>query len=174
MIRRPPRSTLFPYTTLFRSIPTRVTVAEGKHHRVNFGVGYGTEEKARVDAEYHHLNFLGGARSAGAHVRYSSLDRGIRLDFHQPYFYRPHFTLSGEGQDWYTFTPAYQSVVVGAKATLTHRNSEKTSWAASMLTEHNRSSIAPDVLLDQTLRKDLISLGLDPTTGQQNGTLNAL
>ena len=29
-------------------IPTRVTVTEGKHQRVNFGVGYGTEEKARV------------------------------------------------------------------------------------------------------------------------------
>ena len=41
-------------------------VAEGNHQRVNFGVGYGTEEKARVDAEYHHVNFLGGARSAGA------------------------------------------------------------------------------------------------------------
>ena len=27
-----------------------ITVAEGKHQRVNFGVGYGTEEKARVDA----------------------------------------------------------------------------------------------------------------------------
>src|SRR5437870_4982145 len=41
-------------------VPMKVTVAEGKHQRVNFGVGYGTEEKARVDAEYHHLNFLGG------------------------------------------------------------------------------------------------------------------
>src|SRR5256885_13792869 len=27
MIRRPPRSTLFPYTTLFRSIPLRVSLA---------------------------------------------------------------------------------------------------------------------------------------------------
>src|SRR2546425_7102733 len=27
MIRRPPRSTLFPYTTLFRSVPSRVPVA---------------------------------------------------------------------------------------------------------------------------------------------------
>src|SRR5258708_21225706 len=28
MIRRPPRSTLFPYTTLFRSIPDRLAVAD--------------------------------------------------------------------------------------------------------------------------------------------------
>ena len=70
-------------------VPVRVTVAEGKHQRVNFGVGYGTEEKGRVDAEYHHVNFLGGARSAGAHGRWSSLDRGLRLDFTQPYLFRP-------------------------------------------------------------------------------------
>ena len=46
-------------------VKMRVTVTESKHHRVNFGVGYGTDEKGRVDAEYHQLNFLGGARSAG-------------------------------------------------------------------------------------------------------------
>src|SRR2546430_8413475 len=28
MIRRPPRSTLFPYTTLFRSLPARVPLVE--------------------------------------------------------------------------------------------------------------------------------------------------
>src|SRR3712207_7100134 len=33
MIRRPPRSTLFPYTTLFRSIPERV----GERRRRNLG-----------------------------------------------------------------------------------------------------------------------------------------
>src|SRR2546428_10010550 len=43
MIRRPPRSTLFPYTTLFRSlgiyqgiITTNVTDAAGKHLATNF------------------------------------------------------------------------------------------------------------------------------------------
>jgi outer membrane protein assembly complex protein YaeT len=154
-------------------VPIKVTVAEGNHQRVNFGVGYGTEEKARVDAEYHHLNFLGGARSAGAHVRWSSLDRGVRLDFNQPYFFRPHLSIGAEGQQWYTFTPAYQSVVTGGKVTMTHRTNAHTSWAVSMTSEHDRSSISSGVLSDLTLRSNLIALGLDPRTDQQNGTLSA-
>jgi outer membrane protein assembly complex protein YaeT len=155
-------------------VPIRVTVAEGNHQRVNFGVGYGTEEKARVDAEYHHVNFLGGARSAGVHGRWSSLDRGLRLDFNQPFLFRPHFSLGGEGQHWYTYTPAYRSVVTGAKATLTHRQNDRTAWAVSFTNERTNSSIAAEVLSDLTLRDDLIALGLDPTTGEQAGTLNAL
>jgi outer membrane protein assembly complex protein YaeT len=155
-------------------VPTRVTVAEGSHQRVNFGLGYGTEEHARVDTEYHHVNFLGGARSAGAHARYSSLDRGVRLDFKQPYLFRPHFSFSGEGQQWYTYTPAYRSVTKGGKATLTHRQNERTSWSVSFNSEHDSSAIAANVLDDLKLRNDLIALGLDPTTGSQDGTLNSI
>src|SRR2546429_3273873 len=33
MIRRPPRSTLFPYTTLFRSHPIEIRLARGKNLR---------------------------------------------------------------------------------------------------------------------------------------------
>jgi outer membrane protein assembly complex protein YaeT len=156
------------------AVPVRVTVAEGNHQRVNFGVGYGTEEKARVDAEYHHVNFLGGARSAGAHVRWSSLDRGARLDFTQPYFFAPHFSLGVEGQQWYTYTPAYRSTVSGAKLTLTHRQNASTSWAASITSEHDSSLITEDAFKNDALRNYFIALGLDPTTRTQNGTLNAL
>jgi len=154
-------------------VPTRVTVAEGKHQRVNFGVGYGTEEKARIDGEYHHVNFLGGARSAGVHARWSSLDRGARVDFTQPYVFRPHFSLGLEGQDWHTFTPAYNSIVAGGKATLTHRADQHTSWSLSITSEHDLSRIAPDVINNPELRTSLIALGLDPTTLEQTGTLNA-
>ena len=45
-------------------IPTRVTVTEGKHRKVNFSFGYGTEERARVEADWRHVNFFGGARTA--------------------------------------------------------------------------------------------------------------
>ncbi len=155
-------------------VPIRVTVAEGKHRRVNFGVGYGTEERARADAEYHHVNFLGGARSAGAHARWSSLDRGLRLDFNQPYFFRSHLSFGTEAQQWYTYTPAYRSIVRGVKATITHRGSQRMSWAVSFTSEHDRSAIANDVLTDLKLRNDLIALGLDPRTGEQNGTLDAI
>jgi outer membrane protein assembly complex protein YaeT len=155
-------------------VPVRVTVAEGKHQRVNFGVGYGTEEMARVDAEYHHVNFLGGARAAGAHVRWSSLDRGVRLDFHQPYFFRPKLSLGVEGQQWYTYTPAYVSIVSGAKVTLTHRQSAQTSWSASITSEHDSSMITDAAFNNVGLRNYFIALGLDPATREQNGTLNAL
>jgi outer membrane protein insertion porin family/translocation and assembly module TamA len=155
-------------------VRTRVTVAEGKHQRVNFGVGYGTEEKARMDAEYHHLNFLGGARSAGVRARYSSLDRGLRLDFNQPYFLAPHFSLGGEAQQWYTYTPAYDSIVTGGRAILTHRESQRTSWSVSFTTERDKSNINTSYLNRPGFIQDLIALGQDPSRPNQTGTLNAI
>src|SRR3712207_8835066 len=47
MIRRPPRSTLFPYTTLFRSCD----VLAALHDRVPLRVAQGAREVARVDDE---------------------------------------------------------------------------------------------------------------------------
>src|SRR2546429_3185984 len=50
MIRRPPRSTLFPYTTLFRSLELRRRVW---HHRLGTRLARGLE--ARVGHERHFL-----------------------------------------------------------------------------------------------------------------------
>jgi outer membrane protein assembly factor BamA len=131
-----------------------------------------------VDAEYHHVNVLGDARLAGVHARWSSLDRGLRLDFNQPYFFAPHFSFGAEAQRWYTFTPAYQSIVTGAKMTVTHRGTQQTSWAISLTNEHANSSIAQAVRDDPAMfllvRNNLIALGLDPETNEQSGTLNAM
>jgi outer membrane protein insertion porin family len=155
-------------------VPMRVTVAEGPKNRVNFSVGYGTEEQARVEAEYHRLNFLGAARSIGAHVRWSSLDRGAQFDFTQPYLFNPRVSATWTGQDWLTFTPAYQSTVVGTTVATTYQIDRLTSVAFSLTAEHDKSTIADSVRADPTLRNDLIALGLNPETNEQSGSLNAL
>lgn len=151
-------------------IPTRITVAEGKHRRVNFGVGYGTEEKFRADAQWRHTNFLGDARTAGVHARWSSLDRGLRLNFTQPYFLEPHMSVSITGQAWNTVQPSYNSAVAGGRVTLQHRKGTGVMWAVSFVDEYNRSVADPEILNDPTQRDALISLGFDPTDGTQAGT----
>src|SRR5258707_5419025 len=40
MIRRPPRSTLFPYTTLFRSVGENARLADGAHRRDRRGADH--------------------------------------------------------------------------------------------------------------------------------------
>jgi outer membrane protein insertion porin family len=157
-------------------VKTRITVVEGKHQRVNMGVGYGTEEKARVDAEYHHVNFLGGARSAGVHGRWSSLDRGIRADFTQPYFFGPTFSLGGEGQLWDYFTPVYTSTITGGKLSLTQQISSRTSWTAYIGSARTTTTPSPDFSLAQNpqLFVQLIALGLNPVSLEQKGTLSSV
>src|SRR5262245_28285168 len=155
-------------------VRTRVTVVEGKHQRVNLGVGYGTEDNARIDAEYHHVNFLGGARTAGVRGRWSSKDRGLRVDLNQPYLFHPTFSLGTEGQLWNTFTPAYESVISGGKLSLVQQLSTQTSWTVALSSARTSTSIllTPEQLGETYT--DLIALGLDPTTNTQVGTLSAL
>jgi outer membrane protein insertion porin family len=154
-------------------VPTRITVAEGPHQRVNLGVGYGTEEQARIDAEYHRLNFFGGAREAGAHARWSSLDRGLQLDFTQPYLFEPHTSFKVVGQQWYSFTPAYNSRITGATATVTYRLRQRTTASFSVTSEFDASSVTQEVESDVRLRNNLIALGLNPETNEQRGQLNS-
>src|SRR2546425_3435158 len=62
MIRRPPRSTLFPYTTLFRS-PQRVRAQHLEHHAV-------------------HLDAI--ARPRGVPARTRRFHRGEKLEIQRP------------------------------------------------------------------------------------------
>src|SRR3712207_8587076 len=57
MIRRPPRSTLFPYTTLFRSAEQRAQVAVDDEHlhrpRPGAGPGHRTLEQQALQRRHH-------------------------------------------------------------------------------------------------------------------------
>jgi outer membrane protein assembly complex protein YaeT len=155
-------------------VPTLVTVAEGKHRRLTTGIGYGSEEKARATLRWEHVNFFGGARHAGVEAKWSSLDRGVRLDYTEPYFLTSHLSLNFEGRGWQAVEPVYSQDVLGGRATLRHQSNAQTYWTVSLINEFERSSITDQGLLDFTIRDDLIALGLDPRSGQTRGTTAAV
>jgi outer membrane protein assembly complex protein YaeT len=155
-------------------VPVVVTVGEGQHRRLEFGLGYGTEENLRGEIEWTHVNFFGGARTASVHGKWSSLDRGVQVNFVQPAFIRPPLSLSIEGRGWYADEPIFTALSRGGRATLNFQPTRRTTFGLSLLAEFERSQIANIALEDLTIRDELIAMGLDPTTGVQDGTLVAV
>jgi len=155
-------------------VPTRVTVAEGKHRRLTTGLGYGSEEKARATLRWDHVNFFGGARHAGFEGKWSSLDRGVRIDYTEPYFFASHFAMNVEGRAWKAVEPVYSLDSLGGRVTLRHQANSVNYWAVSLINEFQRSSISNAGLEDFSIRNNLIALGLDPRTGQTRGTTGAI
>ena len=88
-------------------VPVKVTVTEGKHRKVNFGVGYGSEEKARGSIDWRHVNFFGGARTLQLEGGYSALSKGARVNFRQPYIFGPRYNFVTTAQSWHRNEPAY-------------------------------------------------------------------
>ena len=155
-------------------VPTRVTVAEAKHRRLTAGVGYGSEEHARAMLRWEHLNFFGSARHAGVETKWSSLDRGVRLDYTEPFFVTSHYSLNFESRAWQAVEPVYSLRSLGARASLRHQANSQNYWTVSVINEFQRSSITDAGLEDFSIRDDLIALGLDPRTGVTRGTTGAI
>ena len=155
-------------------VPVRITVAEGKHQKVTTGVGYGTEEQARARARWDHRNVFGGAQQVGVEGKWSSLDRGVRVDYREPFFLSSRLSLNFDGQAWQAKEPVYDSKHVGGRAVLRYQPNQQTFWTLSLANERQQSTIGPEALQDFTIRDDLIALGLDPTTGGSRGTLSAV
>lgn len=163
-------------------VPLRVTVTEGDQQRVRFRVGYGSEEKARATVEYRHVNFLGGARTAGVDAKWSSLDRGAGVSFGEPNLFSK-VALNVRGENWFFDQPLYDLETKGGRATLTRRfgqagplsrGREVTTVSAGYLVEYEDYTVAQAALEDPDFRDTLIALGLDPVTGRAEGWLGAI
>jgi outer membrane protein assembly complex protein YaeT len=164
-------------------VPTRVTVTEGKHRRLNWGIGYGSEEKVRSEVNWRHVNFFGGARTAGVQARWSALDRGVRLNFQQPSFFSPRTVLHLSAEAWHAAEPVYTLDTTGTRLTLQRRlgyggpratSRAVTTLSAGLIHQYEWFSIANEALEDLSFRPTLIALGLDPRTGTGRGLLSAL
>jgi outer membrane protein assembly complex protein YaeT len=165
-------------------IPTRLTLTEGKHRKVNLGVGYGSEEKVRGEVDWRHVNWFGGARTAGIFGRYSALDRGVRLNFKQPYVFSPRVSFGLSGQAWHADEPAFVLDTLGGRVSVSRQfarsggpvlaSRPSTTAAITYVNEWEDYVISQEALDDPTFRDDLIALGLDPETGAGSGQRSAI
>src|SRR3712207_7120813 len=83
MIRRPPRSTLFPYTTLFRSL--------GYDYSINYCPNGTINNSCRTDAKPIRWDYLANANRKAVNEAWSKM---INLRHHR--WYRDNFTSRSE------------------------------------------------------------------------------
>jgi outer membrane protein assembly complex protein YaeT len=164
-------------------VPIRVNVTEGSHHRVKVAVGYGSEDLARIAGTLSNVNFLGGGRTGSIEGKWSSLDRGVKLNFGVPYLFSSSYRADVQVQQWDAHEPAYTLLTRGGRGTVARqltrhdsygRRKSSTRAAITFVDEYERYSIQSHALEDPEFRDDLIALGLDPETGMDEGTLVAL
>jgi outer membrane protein assembly complex protein YaeT len=164
-------------------VPTKITLVEGKHRKVNFGFGYGSEEHARANIDWRHVNFFGGARTMQLIARYSSLDRGIRANFKQPALFGPRYGLLVSGQSWHNDEPSYTLNTNGGSVTLERplarpgpysQRLATTYFSVKYTNEYESYTITEEARNDPSFRDDLIALGLNPETGEGKGRLSSL
>ena len=164
-------------------VPVKVTVTEGKHRKVNFGLGYGSEEKGRASIDWRHVNFFGGARTLQLEGGYSALSKGGRANFRQPYFFGPRYNLLATAQSWHRNEPAYTLTTRGGRVAVERTFARRgplsqrqgtTSLSLSYTNEFQSYQVAEFALRDPTAHDLLISLGLDPLNGTARGRLSSI
>lgn len=164
-------------------VPVQVTVAEAKHRQISLSGGYGSEERLRGEAQWKHVNFLGGARMAAVEAKWSSLSRGVRTDFTQPYLFTPRLQLTLSTQTWFTDEPAFQLDTRGGRGMFTYELTQRnpvsgrgsdSALVVALVAERENYAVTPAALADLTFRNQLLALGLDPRTGVGAGLLGAI
>jgi outer membrane protein assembly complex protein YaeT len=164
-------------------VPVVVTVAEGKHRRLQLAAGYGSEEKARGRINWRHVNFGGGARTGEVEAKASSLEQGLRGSFTEPFLFQRGLSLRLSGSTWWANEPVYEYRSSGgriglikdfSRASVGGERGVRNTVSATLIQEYEDYKIAPTVLADPTFRDELIALGLDPETGRGSGTVTAV
>ena len=113
-------------------VPVRLSVTEGRHHRLKVAVGYGTEEKARIAGSLANVNFLGGGRTGSIEGKWSSLDRGVKANLGIPYLLSSSYRADIQVQQWDAHEPAYQLLTRGGRATVARQLTRHDSRTAQV------------------------------------------
>ena len=156
-------------------VPVRVTRRRRQAPKVNFGVGYGTEEQARARIRWDHVNFFGGARHAGfeAHVVLARSRRAGSTTASRTSCIRTSHSTS-RGRRGRPPSRSISSGQLAGRATSRHQadHRELLDRVAHQRVPAQRQSRRRR-WHDFVVRDELIALGLDPGSGERAGTLSA-
>ena len=114
-------------------VPTRVRVEEAGQRQVTVGGAYGSEGHLWAEGQFRHVNFLGGARTLGVAGRWSSIDRGGRVEFVEPRLFGPRYSLRATGDAQWVEEPTYSLHRGGGAVHVTRRFGP--TWPPSTPTE---------------------------------------
>ena len=161
-------------------LPMVVTLAEGKRHRFEVGVGYGTEDRFRSSFEWRNVNFFGNASQLVFNAKYSRLLRGAGFGYDHPYLLPTGGTLTAQAGSWWTYEPTFHSRTAGGRFGIRHEFGRlrragvaaASGWDATVTYRNERLvyEVTPDALADLGSVEQRIALGLDPVTGRGDGT----
>lgn len=109
---------------------------ERENGELNFGCGYGSEDKFRLSVELFHKNFMGHARQIGARTSASHLQQRIEFSFTEPWLFNRYtkfdFTLFAGRQ----VQPNYQLAQLGGRMTFSYQFNRITTFTLAF---HDRN-----------------------------------
>jgi outer membrane protein assembly complex protein YaeT len=157
-------------------LPMVVTVAEGRPHRFEVGVGYGTEDRARASVEYRNSNFFGNGSQWLGNARFSKVLRGAGFGYDHPYLFRSGGTLLVNAGAWWTNETIFTSRSAGGQVAVSHEfgRRNEVNLRTRYRNEHLNYRVRDEVLKDLSSVDERIALGLDPVTGKGDGNIGGI
>ena len=153
---------------LTADVPILIRVAERDLREYQVSFGYGTEEQLSAEAEWRHLNFLGGARRLAVLGRWSWMDRVLQGTLVDPYLFHPDLSLGVVGHVSSLDQRFFDVLSAGGAASVSYRHGASTVVGVTYTHQYQRTRLSEPARADPELRSGIDAIGV------QDGPLSAV
>ena len=160
-------------------VPMRVQLKSKDRRSVRFGIGYGTEDKLRLQAALTYRNLAGQGGRLTFSARSSAVLKNIQLAYDQPYFLGARNSLSAKAGNELEEPPAYKNNRIFTDVSLNRKLWQ--NWLLRLIYDlslNTEESVAADNPLDIEERQFLdentliSSVGIELARDTRNDLLN--
>ncbi|MFZ0133607.1 MAG: BamA/TamA family outer membrane protein [Desulfobacterales bacterium] len=161
------------------SIPMRVQLTARDRRSVRLGIGYGTEDKLRLQVGYTYRNPGGQGGLLTLSARSSAINKNVQLAYDQPYFLDARNHLTARAGNELDEPPAYKNRRIFTDVSLNRKLGShwfmRTGYSLSFNTEESVAADSPVSIperqfLDESTR--ISAVGLEIARDTRNDLLN--